>query len=231
MEFLDTLRALRQEFEPSDQIRFLLSGSIGLHLILKDLKENQGYRGNPINDVAIYNLSGMRREDIQLMCRKYLDEEGINRINPTVFDERMFLSTDGLPLYVQYLCERFQSARKKEVSPADIDSELRAMMDDPTVEWFSNAADRIKAYYAKIGANHQASLILKFLSHAKSYVCEGKITEYIRSQMVLEHDKNFLETLELLRLDNYLVRDTTHGDRRYRFRYGIMRRWWEINKG
>ena len=40
-----------------------------------------------------------------------------------------------------------------------------------------------------------------------------------------------IESLELLQHDNYLVRDTSTGERRYRFRYGIMRRWWQINKG
>ena len=128
MEFLDTLRALRQKFEPSNQIRFLLSGSIGLHLILQDLRANHNYRGNPINDMALITLSGMRQEDVQLMGLKYLEEENIRRHNPPEFDDRMFLSTDGLPLYVQYVCERFQDARKTEVFPDDIDRELRAMI-------------------------------------------------------------------------------------------------------
>ena len=231
MEFLDTLRALRQKFEPSNQIRFLLSGSIGLHLIVQDLKANHSYRGNPTNDMDLKVLSGLRREDVQLMCRKYLEEEGIRRNNTDEFDQRLFLSTDGLPLYVQYVCERFQAEKKTEVSPDDIDRELRAMMDRPEVKWFDNAAERIENYYANLGTDRQAGLILKMLSHQKHFVREKDIIDYVRSQMVVEYDDVVRSTLELLCDDNYLVRDTSTGERRYRFRYGIMRWWWEINRG
>lgn len=231
MEFLDTLRALRQEFQPSNRIRFLLSGSIGLHLVLKDLKSNYEYRGNPTNDMAIKILSGMSREDVQLMCKKYLDEESIQRDNPDEFDTRMFLSTDGLPLYIQYVCEQFQNDRKKKVSPDDIDIEIRAMLDSREVEWFSNAAERIDNYYARLGFNYQANLILKMLSQEEDFASEKDIIHHIRQQMTVEYDEVVLSTLELLLDDNYLVRDTSTGERRYRFRYGIMRRWWGINKG
>ena len=99
------------------------------------------------------------------------------------------------------------------------------------MQWFSNAAERIETYYAKLGANRQATLILKMLSHEETFVSEGNIIDYIRPQMVIEHDDVVLSTLELLLDDNYIVRDTSQGERRYRFRYGIMRRWWEINRG
>ena len=55
--------------------------------------------------------------------------------------------------------------------------------------------------------------------------------DYVRSQMTVEYDDEVLTALELLLDDNYIVRDTSTSERRYRFRYGIMRRWWHINKG
>ncbi len=231
MEFLDALRAARQKFEPTNQIRFVLSGSIGLHLIVENLKANHNYKGNPTNDMSPKVLAGMREADVTLMCRKYLDEERIERRDPDEFDRRMFLSTDGLPLYVQYVCERFQNDRRAEVFPDDIDRELREMMNSQDVEWFSNAADRIDSYYATLGVNRQAASVLKLLSHEESLIAERDIIHHIRSQMDVEYDDVVLSTLELLLRDNYLLRDTSTGERRYRFRYGIMRRWWAINKG
>jgi len=231
MEFLDALREIRQKYEPSNQIRFLLSGSIGLHLILQQLKSDHGYRGNPTNDMSLKVLSGMTREDVQLMCVKYLEEEGIRRDDATGFDQRMYEITDGLPLYVQYVCERFQDFKRHEVHPDDIDAEIRTMMDDREIEWFNNAAERIKTYYARIGAEHCSSIILKMLSYEEDFVPEEKIIDYVRSQMTVEHDDEVISTLELLLDDNYIIRDTTTGQRRYRFRYGIMRRWWKINRG
>ena len=36
--------------------------------------------------------------------------------------------------------------------------------------------------------------------------------------------------VELLTDDNYLLRDTSSGERKYRFRYRLMRQWWKINR-
>jgi hypothetical protein len=231
MEFLDALREIRQKFEPSGRIRFLLSGSIGLHLILQHLRAVYAYKNNPTNNMFPKVLSGLSMEDTNLMCRKYLDEEGIRRNNPSEFDQRMFQATDGLPPYIQYVCEKFQDTHKEEVNPEDIDAALREMMDSPEVEWFRNAADRLNTYYAELRASHQAFCILGKLCHQEGFVGEKEIIDYLRSQMVIEHDETVLSVLELLRDDNYIVRDTSSGERRYRFRYGLMRRWWEINKG
>jgi len=230
-EFLDTLREIRQEFEPSGRIRFLLSGSIGLHLIVQHLKAEHGYKGNPTNDMAIERLSGMTIEDVQLMCRKYLDEEGIRRDCPGEFDERMLQLTDGLPIYIQYVCERFQESKRQQVSPDDVDVELRAMMDNREIEWFRNAAERIETYYKRLGANRRASAILKMLSGEEDFVPEEAVLDYVRSQMIVEDDDQVRSTLEILLDDNYLLCDTSTGRRRYRFRYGIMRWWWKINRG
>jgi len=231
MEFLDALREFRQKYEPSNRIRFLMSGSMGLHLILQKLKSDHQYKGNPTNDMSLKVLSGMIREDVQLMCVKYLDEEGISRNEPDEFDQRMYEATDGLPLYIQYVCERFQDSKRQEVSPDDIDAEIRAMMDDREIPWFNNAAERIETYYASLGADRRSLIILKMLSYEEGFVPEEEIIDYVRSQMTVEYDEEVLSTLELLLDDNYLVRDSSTGKRRYRFRYGIMRRWWEINKG
>lgn len=231
MEFLDALRQIRQKFEPSGRLRFLLSGSIGLHLILQHLKAAHGYKGSPTNDMALIVLTGMVKDDTDLLCRKYLDEEGIKRNSPAEFDQRMFESTDGLPLYIQYVCERFQDARKREVDASDIDLALREMMGSSEVQWFSDAAKRIGTHYAKLHADHLALNILRKLSHEEGLVSEKDIINHVCSHMVVEHDETVLSTLELLRDDNYIVRDTSSDGRRYRFRYGIMWRWWRINKG
>lgn len=231
MDFLDTLRALRQKYQPTDRIRFVLSGSIGLHLVLETLRRNHDYKSNPISDMETIVLSGMCEADVQLMSCKYLDEEGINRKSPDEFDLRMSERTDGLPLYIQHVCERFQDAKRTEVTPEDIDRAVRELFDSRLVEGFAYAAKRIESYYAKLGMDRMAALILKRLSHETDFIPEKRIIDYLRSQMKVEHDDIVLSALELLWDDNYVVRDTSTGGRRYRFRYHIMRRWWEINRG
>jgi len=77
IELLDTLRELRQRYQAGGHFRFLFTGSIGIHLIISELKHIYGYTGNPMNDVSLATLEAMRREDVELMCKNYLDEEGI----------------------------------------------------------------------------------------------------------------------------------------------------------
>jgi hypothetical protein len=89
MEFLDTLREVRQAYESSGKIRFLLSGSIGLHIVLQRLKKQHNYKGSPTNDTALVVLGGMSPADTELMCRRYLDDENILRDPPAAFAERM----------------------------------------------------------------------------------------------------------------------------------------------
>jgi len=230
MEFLDTMREVRQTYEATGKIRFLFSGSIGLHLVLQHLKASHGYKGSPTNDMALKVLGGMSREDTELMCQRYLDEENILRFPPAAFSDRMYQCTDGLPLYIQYVCDRFQSSGKVGVTPDEIDAVLRDMLDSRELEWFRNAAQRIDTYYARLGASERAFAILAYLSSSADFVSEQPILDHLRSQMVIEHDRSVLDTLELLLDDNYLIRDTSAGERRYRFRYVLMRDWWRINR-
>jgi hypothetical protein len=231
MDFLDTLRGIRQKFEPSNQIRFVFSGSIGLHLVLEGLGRRHEYKSNPKSDMFTYVLGGMCKADVQLMCRKYLDEEGIHRNRPSEFEERMLALTDGLPLYIQHVCSHFQESGRTEVSPDDIEPAVRELVDTRTIEGFVYAAQRIENYYKKLHLENMAKCILRMLSRKTGYVREKDIIDHVSSQMTVEHGDTVLSVLELLLDDNYLIRETSTDERRYRFRYNIMRQWWEINKG
>lgn len=230
MEFLDTLREVRQAYEASGKIRFLFSGSIGLHLVLQHLKSSHGYKGSPTNDMAIKVLCGMSAEDTELMCQRYLDEENIVRHPKVDFAKQMFLCTDGLPLYVQYVCERMQSSGATKVAPSHIAPILKDMLESRELEWFKNAAQRIDTYYARLGAQDRAFGILGHLAHTDGLVPETSIFDYLKSQMPIASDRTVLDTLELLLDDNYLLRDTNGTERRYQFRYVLMRDWWRINR-
>jgi hypothetical protein len=230
MQFLDTLREIRQQFEPTGKLRFVLSGSIGFHLVLQDLKLAHDYKGAPTNDMHQYNLSGMSAGDTELMCRGYLDEENIARNTPESVADRMHFLTDGLPLYIQYVCEAIQDAKSTTVTPGDIDRILDKFLNRGNVTWFSDSAQRIEAYYAKFKFDRAASAILNRLSREEDFSGEEAILNAARVIDASLDDAQLRRVLELLSDDNYLVRDTSTGERRYRFRYRLMRQWWKINR-
>lgn len=230
MQFLDALREIRQQFEPSNKIRFILSGSIGFHLVLQHLKLDHGYKGAPTNDMFLFVLGGMAPEDTESMCRNYLDDEHIRRKTPEAVAQRMQFRTDGLPLYIQYVCEAIQDSNQRSVEPADIDRILDEMLRNRHVTWFRDAAQRIDGYYAKLELNETASIVLNRLSREEDFFSEAELFNTVRTKWPEDEDSDLLRLLELLTDDNYVVRDTSSGERRYRFRYRLMREWWKINR-
>jgi hypothetical protein len=230
MQFLDALREIRQEFESTNRIRFVLSGSIGFHLVLQHLKLDHGYKGAPTNDMHLFVLTGMDTGDTELMCRQYLDDEGILRETPDLVAARMYYRTDGLPLYIQYVCEALQDSAVREVFPEDIDRILDGMLADRQVTWFRDAAQRIEGYYAKLGFDRTASVILNRLSREEDYFAETAIFDTVHAGDPQGTSSGVQRVVELLTDDNYLMRDTSSGERKYRFRYRLMRQWWKINR-
>src|SRR5260370_37656341 len=55
MEVLDVLRSLRQSAVTGQGFRMILCGSIGLHHVLRSLKQ-QGYKNQAVNDMALVEV-------------------------------------------------------------------------------------------------------------------------------------------------------------------------------
>ncbi len=231
VEVLDTLRELRQRFQAAGNLRFLFTGSIGLHLVISELKQVFSYTGNPMNDVAQATLDAMGRGDVETMCRKYLEEEGISRSDTVRFMDTMCKVTDCLPLYVEYVCDRFQKADRRVVTPADIEREVKAMLLDPQVEWFADAAERIRTRYKSLKMDGIADAVMCLLCKKRGAVPEGAIMEALLADGVAPNPGTVQPVFELLLRDHYLSRSIVKGSRTYRFKYEIMRRWWQLNRG
>jgi len=142
----------------------------------------------------------------------------------------MYYRTDGLPLYIQYVCEAIQDSKASQVVPEDIDRILDGMLADRQVTWFRDAAQRIEGYYAKFGFDRTASVILNRLSREEDYFAEAAIVSTVQTGDPQATPAGVQRVVELLTDDNYLLRDTSSGERKYRFRYRLMRQWWKINR-
>ncbi len=82
MGFLDTLRELRNKYEASKNVSFIFCGSIGIHLVIKDLKRNHGYNSDPVNNMKIISISSMDEDGAKKLCQKndYWNEDDIINI-------------------------------------------------------------------------------------------------------------------------------------------------------
>lgn len=230
-ELLNTLRELRMEYQATGRFRLLIAGSIGLHLVVDELKQCHGYKGSPTNDMQPATLGGMSGDDVSLLCAKYLQEEGISRENPKRFDAHMRRVTDGIPLYVERICDAFQAAGGTAVRISDIDRRLLELINDPAVDWFWDVAKRLDTHCSRLQASGIAAAVLALLCRQRRRISETEIIQFVRSRVTVQGDGDIQRVLEMLRRDQYINRAAVGGIRRYGFFYEIMRRWWRLNKG
>ncbi len=228
MEFLDTIRELRNKYESSKHIAFIFCGSIGIHLVIKDLKKNYGYNSDPINNMKIISLSGMDNEGAYLLCEKLSEDENYNYTKKNEIFNYICKKTDNLPFYIQWIFELILDSKKQNIDKKLIDEVITYLLNDPDDKgFFSHYTDRIKTYYDK--SNQELALfILDRICKKNGYIKEEEILNIVKTNEQVENEM-IKEVLNLLWSDHYLKRKLN--ERSYKFKYMIIREWWKINRG
>ena len=235
MELLDVLRDFRVA-DASGKLRMVFTGSIGLHLVVSELL-HRGYRNDPTNDMVTFSLEGLAPMHARELARqglKALVRGGDLELRTSVADLATAIAevTDGLPYYVNYCVDRLTEIHEPielRHVPEAADS---LILDPEDTAHFEHYAERIEAYYLfDEKAEELAFAILKVLSHAEEPMAEAAIWDAVTAEVELTNENLFQKTLKLLVKDHYLARTVSDGDRRYRFKYGIVQRWWLKNRG
>lgn len=230
MEFLDTLRGIRNKYEPTQKIKFIFCGSIGIHLVIKDLKENFGYSADPINNMEIINLSGMCDSGAKLLCEKLSEDENYQFENIAEIFKYIGKCTDNLPFYIQHVFAYLQDLNEKTITKQLIDDAIASLLNDPKdAGFFSHYIDRIKTYYDK-GIKTLALFILDKACKQEDYWQEGDIINMVKTHQEIDNE-TVKEALNLLWSDHYLIRKIKDGKRFYKFKYSILQNWWITNRG
>ena len=235
MELLDVLRDHRVA-DDSSKLRMVFTGSIGLHLVISELL-HRGYRNDPTNDMVTFALDALAPEDATELARQGLealiedrDLELIAR--PQEIAAAIAEATDGLPYYVNYCVDRLTEIAGP-IEMGHVPEAVESLILDPEdTAHFEHYAERIEVYYLfDETAEELAFAILKILCHADEPMPEETIRDAVVTQLELTNENLFHKTLALLVKDHYLVRAVRDGERSYRFKYGIVRRWWLKNRG
>ena len=235
MELLDVLRDHRVA-DDSGKLRMVFTGSIGLHLVVSELL-HRGYRNDPTNDMVTFSLEGLDPEHATELARQGL--EALARDGDIALEApaeglaaAVAKATDGLAYYVNYCVDRMTELDGPiglRHVPEAIDS---LILDPEDTAHFAHYAERIEVYYVyDEAAVELAFAILKILCHADEEMSEAAIRDGVAVEVELTSENLLQKTLALLVKDHYLVRTVRDGGRSYRFKYGIVRRWWLKNRG
>jgi uncharacterized protein len=134
-DVLDTLRSIRQT---KAGVRMVMSGSIGLHHVLRDLRKS-GSAWAPVNDMAIIDVPPIGHEDAIRLARRLLRGVPLAATpdEPTVA-EAIAYAADDVPYYVHHLTGGIRNRHRKAavaVTTNDVEAALMAGVSDELDAW------------------------------------------------------------------------------------------------
>lgn len=219
-ELLDKLRAIRQTV---NLFRMAFCGSLGMHIVLQKLKDN-GYTGQPINDMEPLELSPLSLEDATLLSAGLLLSEKIKISNLEEVATAIAQVSSGIPYYIKYIIIWLSDHPVDLVDSGIIDGTLQKLFfahGDPA--GFLYYDTRLDQYYPE-DIVEKARAALDILSRNNNGLHFNELLNLVRyrpSTLTIDPE-SLLDVLRTLRNDHYLINQSSH----WRFKLEIVRRWW-----
>ncbi len=233
LALLDVLRAKRK---PPTNLRMVYSGSVGLHHVISELRDDQ-VAAEPFNDMPIEEIRELGKEDAQFLAASLLKQDGVACENGDSVAAMVAELGDGVPFYIERIVARLAGLERKV--PADDARTIfeRQLTDDQDAWEMEHFRSRIPIYYPGQVADvngkpvARAKLVERILdSIAVQPHAQGidEIWNDLKSGFSLDDRALAIGLLKSLAQDHYLSRDTSM---RYIFRYELLRKWWELAQG
>ena len=221
MELLDTLRALRQEH--SSKLRMVLTGSLGLHHIIRRLKA-QGYNNTPDNDMLSVEVEPLALADATDLAKQLFDGSQLPAALPTVY-EKLALAVDCIPYYIHHVVSALIKARtnlSQAIDTSTVDAVISHSIHSSDNPWkLEHYEERTLDYY---GAQRGECLAL--LDAVASSTTPLPIADVIKRAKAAFPDvqpQTWTDLTRLLERDHYFVRNTA-GE--VSIKFTVVKRWW-----
>ena len=108
IQLLDNLRALRLRY--ADRLRFLFTGSIGLHLVLRSLRQ-AGNTNDPVNDMLSLTVPPLADEDANRLAAALLEETRAAPAQILELAARIVSEVGGFPYHVHHVVDQLDQVR------------------------------------------------------------------------------------------------------------------------
>ncbi len=217
------LRAIVHEPEFKDNIRFIYCGSIGIDLVLDKLKVLDGNIGEPLNHLFHFELQPLTRDNAIFLCRCFMKGCSLH-----LTDQCIYYIVDKCDFIPYYIDSIFSLIRyKKSLSLEDINQAYMMLVDDSNEKYeFSHFFERIDLYYPNKSISFS---ILNILSRQSDIMSETDIYIAINPDESISR-MECIKELDRLRKDEYIVRQIKDNERWFKFKYGVVKDWWNTNK-
>lgn len=221
MAVLDTLRSLRQ-MHP--RVRMILTGSIGLHHVINDLKK-KGHINAAINDVRTIEVSVLEPAYARRLARELLTGEGVACVDPEDDVAAAIAElTDGFPYYIHHLVAHLTRTRQA-ASTASVQAAWQSQLRDPDDPWqLRHYNDRIDIYYPSTARTVRLLLDeLAIASREKQGRGLTELLDHLKQVSTFDDRETLKAILNSLARDHYVSKCA---DNRYIFKWSFLAGWW-----
>ena len=223
IRLLDHLRALR--LLHADRLRFLLTGSIGLHLALRSLRQ-AGNTNDPVNDMLSLTVPPMACRDTTELAAALLAE---TRAAPTHIPDlasRIASEVGGFPYHVHHVVDQLDQLRRPPTLD-DVSSAVDSLIYDPhDPANFNYYVNRLSSYYTA-DERSLALLVLDTMAGLASPMPVPELLNLCRHRNPSLADEQLREVLTILAEDHYIEPRKCDGGAAYDFRWRLVKKWWK----
>lgn len=225
IELLDLLRALRGQF--AERLRFVFTGSIGLHLVLRRLRD-AGSTNAPTNDMLHEVVEPMAHAEAVELAQRLLLGLPLPPPDAHALALEIVQDVEGFPYYIHHTVDQLAQLdhhpETEDVRRA-VDTWMDAAQDPANLRYFE---DRITTYYAA-EERRISRLVLTLLAKYDAPLPLDALVNLAKHGQTDASDELIERVVSLLRQDHYLSLVRTGDDVRYGFRWSVVKRWWRRN--
>lgn len=209
-------------------LRMVFTGSIGLHNVVTALKE-VGYANAPLNDMRTINVEPLALKHAQQLASCLMEGEEIDVEDAKQTARAIAEAVDRVPYYIHFVIDELTFV-DQPVDVARVERVVTDCLTDPQDGWhMAHYRERIDTYYTRPAQRALVLVVLDALTAEEPLPFEALFNRLkLHTQLVDEEAEHVRDTLTLLQRDHYLVLDA---DSAYRFRFPLVRRWWNLHRG
>lgn len=227
MQVLDYLRWLRQTH---NNLRMVITGSIGLHHVITSLKD-KNYGNAPVNDMNAVEIPPLNENDAIHLADLLLAGEGLklpNQRAPETVAAAAAIAheADYFPFYVHNIVRGLRVG-ELSATPENVAKVVATHLVDSGDPWqLRHYRERISTYYPS--DQRTVLLVLDHLAVEKETCSVNELLDMLKRVIPFDDREALLRILSLMERDHYLKREDSGA---YRFRFPLIRRWWKLNRG
>ncbi len=239
LTLLDTLRLIRQKYP---NLRMIYAGSVGLHHVVKDLKQDT-LASQPVNDMPMVDIRALDHSDAIHLASNLLSDErvDISQENQQAVLETLVHLTDAVPFYIHAVCSKL-GEYDGPIDVQRVEQTVRQQLSSDQDPWeMEHFRKRLAIYYKgtiddvsgrPLRNEDIARTILDHIAAVPEPLSIDQVWSVVKSRFQITDRNHIVEMLAALALDHYLDHDLDSNDKkRYLFRFPLIQKWWKLAQG